>query len=157
MSSPSVVPTHDTIKCKCETHTKLHPTNGVYPPCKYSMDVELFVNSKGDSNYTIKKAPMNDPEKVMEKDGWFIEKTKPFLKANGASKLSWFGHYCSSLHWKVYLDEKFLMEEGCCSYCMEKAPPGLIALWKMHNWDYLQSGDIHDGGMGVYEDEVSCA
>lgn len=123
--------------CNCEYHVIIHPVSGVYPPCLYNESVELAHNSKGETNYMIKK-PDPDREIVMEDDGFFIEKVPAELKGYDNHN-SYIVHYCPSMYWKIYVEEVFMSEYGACSHCLEEIPPGLIALWKMHNWQYIQN------------------
>lgn len=132
-------------ECQCEHHTLLHPVSGVYPPCAYGELQEIVTNSKGDNNFTLQKQPEPDKIVLIEDNGWFIEKnTDPGAGVETTPHESWIGHYCPALFWKVYLDEKAMMKYGVCIRCMTEVPPGLIALWKMHNWDYLQTGHTYD-------------
>jgi hypothetical protein len=127
--------------CGCKQHCLLHPASEVYPPCQYNERSELYVNSKGESTFSIAKPPHPDPVKVMEEDGWFIEK-EVLMHTHHDPHNSWIGHYCPSLKWKVYMNEKFMMDEGLCTYCYEVVPPGFIALWQLHNFEYIQAGNV---------------
>ncbi len=145
MSSPTVavgVIASKTEQCQCQHHCGIHPASGVYPPCNYAEVQEIVVNSKGDSNFSVKKRPEPDKVVLMEDDGWFVEKNC-ITSQNFSLHESWIGHYCPTMLWKTYLNETIMMAEGVCSHCMQKVPPGLIALWKMHNWEYLQNSTTH--------------
>ena len=149
MSSPTVPITQGVTyadekeKCECEHHVVIHPVSGGYPPCMYAEVQEIVVNSKGDSNFTVKKRSEPDKVTLMEDNGWFVEKNDQDLSGMSTLHQSWIGHYCPTLLWKIYLNETIVMAEGVCSHCMKKVPPGLIALWKMHNWEYLQNSPHH--------------
>ena len=125
--------------CECEFHALIHKSSGDSPPCKYDEQVELYVNSKGYSTASDTKEPEPAKIVVMEDNGFFIDKNPEAYKSIHDPHESWVGHYCPVLFWKTYLDEKAMMEYGVCIHCMTEVPPGLIALWKMHNWDYLQN------------------
>ena len=125
--------------CLCENHCVLHPISGVYPPCAYNDQVGLAYDSKGNTDYGVMKQPEPDREVVMEDGGFLIEKVPEGI-SNWDKHDSYIMHFCPSLYWKVYLDEGIMLAEGVCIHCMEVVPPGLIALWKMHNWSYIQNG-----------------
>ena len=140
--------------CDCEFHATIHPVSGVYPPCIYDDSVELAYNSKGETHYMLHKTDP-DREIVMEDGDFFIEKVpkdlNPFDKHD-----SYIMHYCPEKYWKVYVDEVYMNEHGVCSHCLNEIPPGLIALWKMHNWQYIQDGQGEYGYQEVVP-EMSCA
>ena len=126
-------------QCFCESHCVLHPVSGVYPLCVYNEQVELAVNSKGQTSYMVPKPPEPDKEVVMEDGGFFIEKVPDKQKIFDKHE-SYIMHYCPSLYWKCHVDEVFMIAHGVCSHCMGTIPSGLIALWKLHNWQYIQDG-----------------
>ncbi len=131
-------PTLPVEECNCEHHCILHPVSKAYPMCIYSENPELAVNSKGQTTHTVPKLTKPDNEVVMQDEGFFIEKAEEGNPWDNHD--SYITHFCPAMYWKVYLDEGFMLKEGICIACMGVVPPGLIALWKMHNWSYLQSG-----------------
>lgn len=125
-------------ECQCEYHCVVHPASEVYPHCQYNDNEPVFVDTnKNIINNSI--SPVEYTKEIVMEDGsFFIEKNNNDSK-NFDKHESWVMHYCSSLYWKVIVVEEYMIKYGKCKNCHEDVPPGLIALWKMHNWDYLQN------------------
>jgi hypothetical protein len=74
---------------------------------------------------------------LFEEDGFMIEThTDDFDDLRLED--SWVAHYCPSKHWKMTMDTTYMTTYGVCHHCFTEIPPGIIALWKMHNWDDIQ-------------------
>ncbi len=123
--------------CQCEYHCTIHPVSGAYPLCQHTDNPELIVNSQGQTSYWALKPPEPDREVLMTDGEFFIEKTPD---NSGNLHNSSIMHYCPRRYWNIYINEAFMLDEGICIDCMKVVPPGLIALWKMHNWQYIQKG-----------------
>jgi len=143
-NSPTVpVPEPEPTVCACEYHSIIHPADGIYPLCIYNDHPELFTDDKGGSTHLVMKGPDEAPKEIVHEDGNFCIVKDPDHDPHGYDKPeSWVMHSCPTVYWKIYIDEYFMNTHGVCKHCYSEVPSGLIALWKMHNWQYIQ-----DGGM----------
>jgi hypothetical protein len=112
-------------------------------PCKWDESLPPIITDPRtpivEPPIVISSAYMSIEFKVLfEEDGWFIEAHPDVDEGLKTSQESWVAHYCPSVHWKVYIDPAFMTTYGVCDECYEHIPPGIIALWKMHNWDDIQ-------------------
>ncbi len=139
-------------ECGCPNHTIIHVTATATTPCKWNETAPLYKDSKDIPTptdiFSATKQPVSlnlDFKLLFEEDGFMIE-THPDKEKDVMLPVSdsWVTHYCPSLHWKVFMDSGYMSKYGLCHHCMEKIPTGVIALWKMHNWDALQNMDSLD-------------
>jgi hypothetical protein len=157
-NSPSQLSSEEEqIDCDCEYHATIHPTSGVYPLCIYNDHPELFTDSKGSSSHSVMKGPDEHDKVTVMEDGNFCIVKDPEHDPNGYDKHeSWIMHYCPSVYWKVYVEEHFMNTNGVCKHCYEVVPPGLIALWKLHNWQYIQeTGFANDPPMTAFDTQLA--
>ena len=139
MSAANGLVTLDKEECCCAQHVSIHATSGPLGPCLYAETVVPLINSKGQAKYETIHSPKPALVKVMEEDGWFIEKCPGLTPTK---RQSWIGHYCPSVKWKIHINEIHLEKYGVCQQCINEPPPGIIALWKMHNFDFIQAGGL---------------
>ena len=129
------VATPPRIECECKHHCLVHPTSGNYPRCQYDGVNPLWTTPKKDP-CTLDPPPYIEKEIVMEDGDFFIEKYKEQVEIdNGDKHESWVMHYCPTFYWKVFVNEHDMIKYGMCDLCNQVIPPGLIALWKLHNWE----------------------
>ena len=124
--------------CECPTHaTVLDPAN-IKLRCKWEELPVLTIDSKIFAiDDLLVEIPEFELETLFEAEGFSIEK----YVDEQSLRNSWVWHYCPSKHWKVIIVDEFLLTEGVCQECYAKVPAGVIALWKMHNWEFLQTYD----------------
>jgi hypothetical protein len=108
-------------------------------PCKWADHVQLITDlTEKTKDILISEVGTNYESKILfEEDGFMIEThTDEFddLKLED----SWISHYCPSKHWKMTMDSAYMATYGVCHHCFTEIPPGIIALWKLHNWDDIQ-------------------
>ena len=144
--------------CNCVEHATI-VTPKSPQVCQYSEAVVVLPNPQGD--WGIEDEPPAAPIRVMEEDGFWIEK-RPDNNKTYDQHESWVLHFCPHTQWSNCLDEEHMMKHGQCFHCNETVPPGIIALWTMHNWEYLQTsegqsnfGDIPELGTDLNK-VVSC-
>jgi hypothetical protein len=107
-------------------------------PCIYAEHPSIITNLTEHEENTI--LPISivttgvETKILFKKDGFMIE-THP---DHGSANHSWVTHYCPSKHWKMSMDEAYMVTYGVCHHCYTEIPPGIIALWKLHNWDDIQ-------------------
>ena len=142
-SAPDVVPSS---QCECVLHA-LIAIGSNFPPCAFAEAPEIVSASAAlappPSAPGLPKLivePHPEPIKLMEEDGFFIEQ-RPYNNKMYDKHESWVMHYCPSMYAAVQQEDIFMMKNEVCHRCCMTIPPGVIALWKLHNWDALQNTD----------------
>ena len=145
-------------ECNCVEHATIVTPETTHV-CQYDIRLPILPNPQGD--WHIEGELPAEPIRVMEKDGFWIEKAPDNDKTYDPHE-SRVAHFCPHTQWKSFLDEEHMMKYGQCFHCHQTVPPGIIALWMMHNWDYLQTsegqsnfGDIPELGTDLNK-VVSC-
>ena len=78
----------------------------------------------------------------MEEGNWKLKEN--IARTSETSLLSYISHDCPEGRGRRFW---FLPHaiDACCYDCNASPPPGMLGLWKLHNWDYIQR-DLQYGG-----------
>jgi hypothetical protein len=143
MAQKTVSLYEDTEDCQCYAHSLISPASNQHPPCKFAEQPSLYETPLPFGEYPDKYVRKMDPTILVKIDGFAIERGADpgghGLGATWDSGISWITHLCPAVFWKIVIDSQWALKNEVCFSCNTEIPTGIIALWKMHNFDKIKN------------------